>query len=80
MTTKFDFGRYTEEPDSDPKKLNNHFITSGDDDDLPSPSFEGIDNNLKGNSLVGYDDGDEVGEEDENANLDFYQQLESIGM
>ncbi len=72
MTTR----TYTEESDETPTKLNNHYIPTVDDE-IPSPSLEAI-SQANASALVDYDDNDEVEGEDE-GELDFYQQLESIG-
>lgn len=83
MTSAFPgYQPYTEEADTNPTKLNNHNITNdNDDDDLPSPSLDIIDNQQKGKgmSLVSYgDDEEDAAGDDGDANLDFYQQLESL--
>jgi len=71
--------RYTEESTADPTKLNNHNLPSTDDDFLPSPSLDILNSGNKhpsSSSLVAY--GDDQDGEDQNADVDFYKQLENL--
>lgn len=67
---------YTEESDTNPTKLHNHNITTGDDDDLPSPSLDAIQQGKV--SLVSYDDEEQDSGNGDTEDVDFYKQLENL--